>query len=166
MTTTEKTVAPDATADSSREIGIHIKLPPLCFWLPCAVECLMLTQILCGALDRRSLLVKRLQLVAFEGQIFGLGIVSNIPQAAATVAQQLDILGLIPGAHLAWLEPQYGWKTERPLPEPAPFQSRIDAFMAWRAKEQNFAIEQAERLQSLAAKMVGNLKKGLPPLAP
>lgn len=166
MTATEKPDVIESSASAPIIIGIHAVLPPLSFWLPCGLECSMLSHLLSSALERRFLLTKSITLTAFKGQIFGLGTVSKTGPALATIAQQLASVELLSAAHLAWLEPGYGWRTERPLPPPAPFESHCDAFAAWCDKEKNFALEQAEQLQSLSAKMVANLKKGLPPLAP
>jgi hypothetical protein len=146
-----------------RTIGLHITLPGLSCWPVDGVECLMLHRILNGALYRRSLLSEPFILAAFQRKVFGLGTTDNPTLALSTIAQQLDAIGMISGAHLAWCDPEYGWQTDRPKPEPCPFQNHIEDFNVWSANRQPGTLEQAQNLLSSVTEFVEKLKNN-PPL--
>jgi hypothetical protein len=135
MNTIQNNDAPPAaiaSATAPRLIGIHVTLPPLAFWTLFGPETDMLTRLISTALNRRSLLVRKVDLAAFNHQVFGVATVTSLGVALSTVSGELSAVGLVTGAHLAWADASEGiWRTDRPLPEPMPFQSRIDAFSAW-----------------------------------
>jgi hypothetical protein len=121
-----------SNATAPRTIGIHIKLPPLAFWTFDGRETEMLSRLISTALNRRSLLVGKLTLVAFEHQVIGLAKVTSLGIGLSTISGELSSVELITGAHLAWSDASEGiWRTDRPLPEPMPFQHHLDAFTAW-----------------------------------
>jgi hypothetical protein len=75
----------------------------------------------------------RIILAVFERQVYGHAPVTRIGPAASAIAEELSVIGLTEGLHLAWQDAAEGvWRTERPLPEPTPFQVHTEAFLAWR----------------------------------
>ncbi|HEX3988389.1 MAG TPA: hypothetical protein VHZ30_03090 [Verrucomicrobiae bacterium] len=119
------------TAAAPRLIGIHVTLPPLTFWSPVSVETERLSRLISTALNRRSLLVGKLEFT-FDHQVLGLATVTSLGIALSMVSAELSAVGLIAGAHLAWGGCKgRGLGTDQPLPEPMPFRRRLGAFEAW-----------------------------------
>ena len=102
----------------------------------------MLERLLTVALETRGLLsaaesergnTQGIILAVFERQVYGHAPVTRIGPAASAIAEELSAIGLTEGLHLAWQDAAEGiWRTERPLPEPTPFQVHTEAFLAWR----------------------------------
>jgi hypothetical protein len=151
-------------------IGIHITLPPDTLWIDGCVETAMLSHILTGALQRRSLLAPseafigtdgRVKFPAFRRQIVGIAPVTRIGLAFFTVAFELSALGLLAGAHLAWADSAEDiWRTERPLPEPMPWQQHLDDLRAW-LNESNDArfLRLAKEAAPLCAQIISGLQR-------
>jgi hypothetical protein len=168
--------AATASDAAARLIGIHVTLPPLSFWTLQGPEAQILSRLIANALKRRNLLLGNLDLVAFNHQVFGLAKVTSLGIALSTVSGELSEVGLITGAHLAWGDASEGvFRTDRPLPEPCPFQSRIDAFNAWHTSLKNQTQEsRAAQIGQLFGEMANFLTKianrlaspQLPPPAP
>jgi hypothetical protein len=169
-----------ATSDTPHLIGIHIALSLSSLWMLGGPECKMLHRILSGALGSRGLLVGKsesnsdkpvgMTLVAFQGQVFGTAHVTNFGHALSIIADELFAIGLIASAHLAWGDTAEGiWRTERPLPEPMPWQTHVDAFCMWHDAQRNATPEsrQAQLEQTICniARLLAKLaKKQQPPL--
>lgn len=163
MQPTGKITNPPASTSAAapRSIGIYIALPPLSFWMPAGIEDTMLRHIIYGALLRRSLLAGQVALLAFDRrQVIGFVPVTTVGLALSTVADELSALDLLTGAHLAWFDWDEGiFRTDRPLPEPMPWQNHIDAYRAWKKERDQGTADGVRECLAKIADLLGKLPK-------
>jgi hypothetical protein len=115
----------------------------------------MLERLLTIALETRGLLSanesewgnpRGIILAVFDRQVYGHAPVTKIGPAASAIAEELSAIGLTDGLHLAWQHAAEGiWRTERPLPEPMPFQVHSEAFLTWRKASKEETPESRQR---------------------
>jgi hypothetical protein len=97
----------------------------------------------------------------------GLARTPNLNAAFVTIAHQLEAVGMLPAAHMAYVDVEKGWVTERPRPEPCNFGKHADDFCEWMKNPQPADVQRAGELLDMAIKMGANLKaRQTPPGTP